>query len=178
LAVKEKLPVINERIRAEKVQVINREGQNVGILLKRDALRLAEESHLDLVLISETGNEGFPVAKIMDFGKVVYSKKKKATEAKKKQKVIKVKEIKIRPKIGDHDLQTKIKQVGQFLEEGKRVKMTLVFKGREVGNKNELGSILFEKIDSALSEFGLKSLSTESDLKLGQFWSRVYYLKT
>ena len=177
MALKEKLPLINERIRFDKLQLINHEGQNIGLVSRFDALKLAQETGLDLVLIADKGAEGFPVAKIMDFGKVLYSKKKKATEAKKKQKVIKVKEIKIRPKISEHDLQIKLKQTTQFLVEGKRVKVNLVFKGREVVNRNEIGSKLFEKIDSFFAEAGLKNLVAEQDSKMGSSWSRIYYLK-
>jgi translation initiation factor IF-3 len=174
---KENLPLINERIRHDKLQVITNEGQNLGVVSKRDALIMAQGSGLDLVLVTDKGAEGFPVAKIMDFGKVLYAKKKKAVDAKKKQKVIKVKEVKIRPKISDHDLQTKLRQAMQFFKEGKRVKITLVFKGREVATRNEFGSALFVKIDSTFANQGFNDLIMEKDLKLGQFWSRIYYLK-
>jgi len=160
------------------MQLISQDGQNLGILTKREALKLAQEADLDLVLIADRGNEGVPVAKIMDYGKLLYAKKKKTAEAKKKQKVIKVKEIKIRPKISDHDLHTKLNQSIGFLEEGNRVKITLMFKGREVANKAELGDLLFKKIDAFLTESKLKNLSTEKDVKMGQLWSRLYYLKS
>lgn len=169
---------INEKIRADKMQVITSEGQNLGIISKKEALKLAEQASLDLVIISEKGNEGLPVAKIMDYGKLLYSKKKKAADAKKKQKVIKVKEIKIRPKISDHDLHTKLNHSIDFLKEGNRVKFTLMFKGREVANKTELGEMLFNKIDTFLIEANLKNLTTEKDVKMGQIWSRLYYLKS
>lgn len=175
---KDNLPLINQAIRADRVQLINQDGQNIGVVSRRDALSLAQEAGLDLVLLSEKGAEGYPVVKIMDFGKVLYAKKKKASEAKKKQKVIKIKEIKIRPKISDHDLQIKLKQAKDFLLEGKRVKVTLVFKGREVVNRNEVGNELFAKIDSNFAQSDLKNLVTEKDMKLGLFWSRIYYLKS
>ncbi len=177
MSLKDKLPLINERIRFDKLQTINHEGQNLGVISRNEGLKIAHEVGLDLVLITEKGSEGFPVAKIMDFGKVIYAKKKKATEAKKKQKVIKVKETKIRPKISDHDLQIKIKQAIQFLQEGKRVKVNLVFKGREVANRNEMGTKLFEKIDDFFSKAELKNLSSEPDVKMGPSWSRMYFLK-
>ena len=125
------MPLINEQIRAPKVQLINHLGENVGIVNRNEALRLAEEAELDLVLLSQTGKDNVPVVKIMDCGKVLYEKKKKQAEAKKKQKVIQVKEIKIRPTIGEHDYQTKINHVMEFLHEGKHVKITIFFKGRE-----------------------------------------------
>lgn len=172
------MPLINERIRFDKLQVINNEGQNLGVISRRDALILSQEIGLDLVLIAEEGNEGAPVAKIMDHGKLLYGKKKKAADAKKKQKVIKVKEIKIRPKIGDHDLQIKLKQSVGFLSEGNRVKVTLVFKGREVANKNELSETLFGKVDAFFNDANLKNLAMERDTKPGQFLSRIYFIKS
>ena len=178
LVLKDKMPLINERIRFEKLQVINHEGQNLGVISRRDALRLSEEAGLDLVLIADSGNEGAPVAKIMDHGKLLYGKKKKAADARKKQKVIKIKEIKIRPKIGDHDLQIKLRQSVGFLSDGNRVKITLVFKGREVANKSELGEVLFGKVDAFFNDASLKNLAMEKDVKLGLFWSRIYYMKS
>lgn len=169
--------LINENIRFDRLQVISLDGVNLGVISRFEALKLAQEASLDLVLISDKGNEGFPVAKIMDFGKVLYSKKKKATEAKKKQKVIKVKEIKIRPKIGDHDLEIKLNQTLGFLKEGKRVKITLIFKGREVVNRNEAGKVLFDKISEYFNSASLQNLESEKDVSMGQMWSRIYYLK-
>ncbi len=172
-----KSPLVNEKIRVDRLQLITHDGQNIGVVSRNEALQRAREADLDLVLISEQGGEGFPVAKILDFGKILYSKKKKATEAKKKQKVIKIKEIKIRPKIGEHDLQIKLKQCIQFLAEGKRVKFTLNFKGREAATKNEVGPALFNKVDSAFKDAALKNLENEPDSKMGSTWSRIYYLK-
>src|SRR5882724_1528488 len=100
-------PLINQQIRAENVQLITQDGENVGLVSRNQALRQAEEAGLDLVLIA--AKDDVPVVKIMDFGKVLYEKKKKTIEAKKHQKVIQIKEIKMSPKIGDHDYQTKIK---------------------------------------------------------------------
>ncbi len=175
---KETLPLINDKIMAPRVQLIMSSGENVGVVPKMEALRHAAEANLDLVMIAERGNDGVPVVKIMDFGKTLYEKKKKATEAKKHQKVIQIKEIKIRPKIGAHDFQTKINQATQFLLDGKRVKITLWFRGRENTLKDEHGSILFERIEKAFSERGVsKDLVSEKDTKVGQFWSRIYYTK-
>lgn len=172
------LPLINDKIRAPFVQMITHEGENIGVVSRADALRRAEMAGLDLVLISEEGKEGTPVVKIMDFGKVLYEKKKKQTESKKHQKVIQVKEIKMSPKIGEHDYQTKIKQALQFLEEGKRVKLTLFFKGREMVTKEERGVEMFDRINKSFEAAGvLDDLVQEKDAKLGQLWSRIYYLK-
>jgi translation initiation factor IF-3 len=174
---KEKLPLINEAIKAEQVQVIASTGENVGIVSTDKALRMAENDDLDLVMITQKGKEGVPVCKVMDFGKVLYERKKKQVEAKKHQKVIQVKEIKMRPKIGDHDYQTKIKHAVQFLSEGKHVKIALFFRGRENVSKLERGSELFERIDKDLELHGLKNIVQEKESKLGQSWSRIYYLK-
>ena len=169
---------VNEKIRAPQVQLITHEGENIGIVSRFDAMKRAEAAGLDLVVISDEGREGVPVVKIMDFGKVLYEKKKKQTESKKHQKTIQVKEIKLSPKIGEHDYQTKIKQALQFLEEGKRVKVTLFFKGREMITKEERGAEMFEKVNKSFeATYSKDDLVQEKDAKLGQLWSRIYYLK-
>jgi translation initiation factor IF-3 len=176
---KEAGPLINDKIRAEQVQLITHEGENIGIVPTPKALRMAQDVGLDLIIIADQGKEGVPVAKIIDFGKASYEKKKQQTEAKKHQKVIQVKEVKLRTKIGEHDYQTKMKQVMQFLEEGKRVKITLFFlKGRESATKHIRGSELFNKIQKTFEEQDvLKNLVQEDDANAGQVWSRIYYLK-
>lgn len=176
---KENLPLVNERIRARDLQVITNDGQNLGIITRTEALRLAQEADLDLVLIADEGSEGVPVAKIMDFGKALYEKKKKQHEAKKHQKVVQVKEIKISPKISEHDYQTKMKQGVAFLQAGKHLKITLFFKGRENVVKEERGTELFDKIDKTLDEHGLlQHLAQERDAKSRNQWSRVYFMKS
>lgn len=170
--------VINEKIRAERVKLITAEGESIGVVPRFQALRMAEEAQLDLVVIAED-QDGIPIAKIMDFGKSMYKKKKKNLESKKNQRVIQIKEVKLSPKIGEHDYQTKMKQAVQFLHEGKRVKITLFFKGRENATRDERGKELFVKINQTLEELDLlKNLVQETDAQAGQFWSRIYYLKT
>ena len=169
--------LVNEQIRFPRVQLITHEGRNEGVISRSDALRMAHEAGLDLVLIADQGAEGFPVVKIMDFGKALYAKKKKQAEAKKHQKVIQVKEIKIRPKIGEHDYKTKIQQAIQFLKDGKRLKVTLMFKGRELILQAERGRELFDKIDTSFHDAGLNNVVQEKDSRMGQLWSRIYYLK-
>lgn len=181
------MPLVNERIRAHRVQLITQDGVNIGTVPRERALQMAQEAGMDLVLIVEQGNEGIPVVKIMDFGKAAYAKKKKQAEAKKHQKVIQVKEIKMAPKIGEHDFQTKINQAIQFLEEGKRVRITLVFRGREIGMKDEKGTSFFDRIDAAFEQHDLlKNLVIEQDAKgapaqptMGRMvlWTKLYYLK-
>lgn len=175
---KESMPLINQQIRADNLQLITNTGENVGIVSRGQALRQAEEAGLDLVMIAPVGKEGVPVVKIMDFGKVLYEKKKKLVEAKKHQKVIQIKEVKMNPKIGEHDYQTKVKQAVQFLKAGKRVKITLSFRGREMATKDSRGTELFDKIQKSFQEHGFTDqLVQEQDTKLGKLWSRIYYLK-
>ena len=175
---KEVGPLINEKIRAPRLQLIAEDGRNIGIVSRAEALKLAQEANLDLVLIAEEGREGVPVAKVMDFGKSLYEKKKKQHEAKKHQKVIQVKEIKMGPKIGEHDFQTKMRQAIEFLKEGKRVKLTLFFKGRENATKVERGTELFERVQGVFEAHDLlKNLGLEPDTKMGSVWSSVYFLK-
>lgn len=171
------LPMVNERIPGSKVQLINSAGENVGLVSKFEAIRMAQEEGLELVMLAERGSDGFPVAKIMDFGKALYAKKKKAAEAKKKQKVIKVKEIKIRPSIGEHDLRTKVNQSVAFLQDGMRIKLTLVFKGRETSARSEVGPLLFKRFEDMLTEAGVENIASELDAKPGMFWSKIYYIK-
>lgn len=160
------------------MQVIASTGENLGVFSRYDALLRARNEGLDLVIIAETSNQGVPVAKIMDFGKMLYAKKKKLAEAKKNQKVIKIKEIKLRPKIEEHDYQTKLNQACGFLKEGNRVKFTLVFRGREMATKNERGNAMFTKIDATLAASDAGAVEHEQDSRIGQMWSRVYYVKS
>ena len=138
---------------------------------------MAEEVGLDLVLIADQGSQGVPVAKIMDFGKALYAKKKKQAEAKKHQKTIQIKEIKMRPKIGEHDYQTKVNQAIQFLKDGKWLKVTLTFKGREAAVQQERGQEIFDKIDQAFKDAGLNNVAQDKEMRLGSLWSRMYFLK-
>jgi len=177
--IKESLPPVNHEIRAAKVQLITQDGENIGVISRGQALKMAQEADLDLVLIAEKGGESVPVVKIMDFGKTLYEKKKKQAEAKKRQKVIQIKEVKLRPKIGEHDYQTKIKRGIEFLLAGKHLKITLMFRGREIATKHERGGQLFDRIEKTFEEHEiLDKLVREKDSKAGQFWSRIYYLKS
>jgi translation initiation factor IF-3 len=173
----EKSLPINEHIRAPRVQVITAEGENVGVISRDQALRMAQAANLDLVMVTERGGEGVPIAKIVDYGKILYEKKKKQAEAKKHQKVIQIKEIKLRPKIGEHDYQTKIKQGIQFLTEGKHLKITLMFRGREMATIKERGQEMFDKIEQTFAENNLANMQFEKESKAGMNWSRIYILK-
>lgn len=125
------------------MRLINANGDMMGIVGTAEALRMAEEEGLDLVEISPNAEP--PVSKIMDAGKYKYELQKRQNEAKKKQKVIEIKEIKLRPNIGDHDYQIKLRQVRGFLEEGDKVKFTLRFRGREIAHQN-IGYELLQRV--------------------------------
>lgn len=168
---------VNEQIRSPKIQIITHTGENIGVIAREVALRMAREADLDLVQISDGGDLGYPIAKIMDFGKALYLKKKKLADSKKHQKIVQVKELKIRPKIGEHDFLTKMKQALQFLQDGKHVKVTLVFRGREIATSLQRGSELFEKMTTYFQDQGMTNLSYEKDMKAGPAWSRIYFTK-
>ena len=142
-------PRSNEDISSPDVQLIDAEGTNHGIVKTRDALEMAQTAGLDLVEISPNSNP--PVAKILDLGKFKYQAQKKAAEARKKQKVIEVKEIKLRPNIDTHDYEVKMRSVVKFLEEGDKVKVTLRFRGREMAHQ-ELGLELLNKVKGEMEE--------------------------
>lgn len=136
-------PLSNEDITSADVQLIDAEGENRGIVNTRAALAEAQEQGLDLVLISP--NAVPPVAKMLDLGRFKYAAQKKAAEARKKQKVIEVKEIQLRPNIDTHDYETKMKAMQRFLDDGDRVKVTMRFRGREMAHQ-ELGMQLLLKV--------------------------------
>jgi translation initiation factor IF-3 len=136
-------PRINREIRAREVQLIDAEGHNRGVVQTSEAQALAEEASLDLVEIVPTAEP--PVCKILDYGKYRFLEQKKAAEARKKQKIVEIKEIKLRPGIDEHDYDTKLKSMRRFFEEGDKVKVTLRFRGREMAHQ-DLGFRLLEKV--------------------------------
>ena len=138
-------------IRVPEIRLIDHEGENRGVVDPEKAIEMAEEVGLDLVEISPNAKP--PVCKIMDFGKFKYEQQKKATEAKKKQKVIEVKEVKFRPNIDTHDYDVKMRNVTKFLEGGDKVKVTLRFRGREMAHQ-EIGRELLEKIAEDIEGLG------------------------
>ncbi len=125
-------PRINNQIRSEKVRLIAADGEQLGVVSVREALLKAEEAGLDLVEISPNADP--PVCKILDYGKFKYEQQKKAAEARKKQKVVDVKEVKIRPTIEKHDYEVKLRNARRFLEEGDKVKVSMRFRGREMAH--------------------------------------------
>ena len=166
---------VNEQIRADRIMVIGDQGQQLGVLSRSQALMRAQEIGLDLVQVGE--NDGIPIAKMMDFGKFLYAKKKQLTEAKKHQKVIVVKEIKMRPNIGEQDYKTKLMQAVGFFAEGNKVKFTLQFRGREATMMNTVGPKFFERIAQDLNTQNVGSLVEEKDSRSGGFWTKVFYIK-
>jgi translation initiation factor IF-3 len=142
-------PRSNREIRIPKVQLIDAEGQNLGVVATDQALKMAEEAGLDLVEISP--NSEPPVCKILDLGKLKYANQKKAAEARKKQKIVEIKEIKMRPNIDTHDYDVKMKAMNRFFEEGDKVKVTLKFRGREMAHQ-ELGMKLLLQVKDDTQE--------------------------
>nr|WP_318246343.1 translation initiation factor IF-3 [Salipiger thiooxidans] len=138
-------------MRAPEIRLIGAEGENLGVQPPRRAMELAEQAGLDLVEISPNANP--PVCKIMDFGKFKYEQQKRESEARKKQKIIEVKEIKFRPGTDTHDYDVKMRNVLKFLENGDKVKITLRFRGREMAHQN-LGRELLERVAEDVKEVG------------------------
>jgi len=143
---------VNRGIRASQVRVIGSDGEQIGILPIEEALRIASEEAFDLVEVSPGANP--PVCKIMDFGKYKYEQTKKKQEAKRRQKTTQIKEIKVRPKTDDHDLETKVRHIAKFISKKDKVKITLVFRGREFILKEQAAQIL-EKIVTMTEEFAV-----------------------
>jgi translation initiation factor IF-3 len=140
-------PRINNQIRCDKIRLVGADGEMVGVVTVPEGLRAARDAGLDLVEVSPNAEP--PVCKILDYGKYKYEQQKKAAEARKKQKIVVIKEVKLRPGIDKHDLEVKMKAVHKFLEEGDKVKLTLRFRGREMSHQ-DIGMKLLEKIREEL----------------------------
>ncbi len=136
-------PRINQEIKVKEVRLINEDGENKGIVTLKEALELAGNAGLDLIEISPQAVP--PVCKIFDYGKYKYEQQKKKNEARKNQKVVNIKELKLRPMIDTHDYEVKIKQAKKFLEQGDKVKFTMRFKGREM-SANDMGKEVLNRI--------------------------------
>ena len=150
---------INEEIRIREVRVTGADGEQLGIMATRDALHMAEEQHLDLVEVAPKAKP--PVCRIMDFGKYRYEQQKREKEARKKQKVITIKEVKLRPNIEQHDFDVKLKNALRFVQEGNKVKVTIMFRGRELSHP-ELGKEVLTRVADQLND----SVSIERGAKL------------
>ena len=150
---------MNERIRVPEVLVIDEQGAQHGPMPTREALAMARERGLDLVEVAAAARP--PVCKLLDYGKLKYGKKKKAQEAKKKQTVVSVKEIQMRPRTEEHDLETKFRHMAEFLLRGDKVKITVMFRGREVAYAQQ-GQAMLRRIIESVKEFA----AAESQPKL------------
>jgi len=176
---KENLLKINENIEAKEVRVISSSGENLGVMSLENALSMAKVEGLDIVRVSEDSAE-IAVVKVMNFKKKLYEDKKKHSQSKKKQHEVQTKELRVSPKIGDHDLMVKIKKAIEFLIDGSRVKFVLQLKGRERSLKDTMGFDVIRKTTDSLVQSmreNNKNLSfeDESDGTFGII--RIFYLK-
>jgi translation initiation factor IF-3 len=142
-------PRMNDGIRTRTVRLINADGDNVGVVETLEALRQAQEAGLDLVEVSPDADP--PVAKILDFGKYKFQEQKKQAEARKKQKIVEIKEIKMRPSIDDHDYDVKMRAIKRFFDDGDKVKVTLRFRGREMAHQ-QLGMAVLQRVKAEVQE--------------------------
>ncbi len=143
-------PRVNDQIRAPKVRLVGRDGAQLGIVSIEDALKEAENQNLDLIEVAPQADP--PVCKVLDYGKFRYDQQKRQRESKKKQHVIANKEVRMRPGIGDHDLDTKMNQAIKFLQDGSRLKITVRFRGRELSRK-DLGATLLDRVVETLADY-------------------------
>ncbi len=144
--------MINEQVRDKEVRLIDNEGNQLGIVSSKEAQRIADEKHLDLVKIAPNAKP--PVCKIMDYGKYRFDQAKKEKEAKKKQKTVDIKELRLSPSIDTHDVQVKVRKAIEFLKNGDKVKISIRFRGREIGHSKTAVTIL-ENFANDISEFGV-----------------------
>ena len=147
---------VNREIRAEKVRVITEKGEQLGIMTSREALAKAEEAGLDLVEVSSGGNP--PVVKIVDYGKLRYNQQKKEKDSKKAQVIVKVKEVKLKPNIDDHDFETKLKKAREFVLKGNKVRLSIMFRGREMLHI-DLGQKVVDRFCEGLSDIAARESS-------------------
>jgi len=161
---------INKQIRAKEVFLIDTEGTQRGVMKTFEAIMIAEEVGLDLVEVSPNAKP--PVCKILDFGKYRYEQEKRLREAKKNQTIIKMKEIRMQPKIERHDLVTKSKFIGEFLSEGNKVKVSIRFRGRELAH-TELGKVVLDKILNELTEMGINYNIDRRPMMEGKMMSMI-----
>ena len=159
---KDKGPKSNNRINSPEVQVINSSGENLGVINTNEAIAMAKEEGLDLIEIAPNAKP--PVCKIIDMGKFKYDAQKKANKAKKKQKIVSLKEIKLRPVTETHDYDFKVKNAKKFISKGDKVKFTIRFKGRELQHSH-LGNELMNKIKEDMKDIGKVELAPKFDGK-------------
>lgn len=143
---------VNEEIRAREVRLIGQDGQQLGIMSPREALRMAQEQGLDLVEVAASAKP--PVCRLMDYGRYRYEQSKREREARKRQKIINIKEVKLRLRIEEHDFQVKLRNAVRFLEDGDKVKVTIMFRGRELSHA-DLGRKLCNKLAQEVKEIAV-----------------------
>ena len=165
------LPKVNQAISSKQIRLVDQDGQMVGIVSLQQALSAARAVSLDLVEISPTASP--PVCKILDYGKFRYESKQKAHKAKQNQKVTSIKEMRFRPNIGIGDLQTKVRNSRKFLEEGDKVKVSIMFRGREITH-TEIGIALGHKIIDAVADVGAPEQTPKME---GQFFVIMFVAK-
>jgi len=144
--------LINEQIKDKEIRVIDSNGEQIGIMPIKKALKLAQEKQLDLVKVAPQAKP--PVCRIMDYGKYKYEQSKKEKEARKKQKIINIKEIRMSPKIEEHDFQVRVRNAQRFINDGDKVKVTIRFRGREIAH-TDLGQEVLEKMAEELRDIAL-----------------------
>ncbi|TWG31485.1 translation initiation factor 3 (bIF-3) [Geobacillus sp. C56-T2] len=152
--------IINEQIRAREVRLIDQNGEQLGIKSKQEALEIAARRNLDLVLVAPNAKP--PVCRIMDYGKFRFEQQKKEKEARKKQKVINVKEVRLSPTIEEHDFNTKLRNARKFLEKGDKVKATIRFKGRAITHK-EIGQRVLDRFSEACADIAVVETAPKMD---------------
>jgi len=161
---------INEQVRVREVRLIDQDGTQHGVIETSKAFEMAQDAGLDLVEVAPQANP--PVCKIIDYGKYKFEQEKRNRESKKKQKLVKMKEIRMQPKIEKHDLEFKTKHVKEFLEEGNKVKVTIRFRGRELAH-TELGKVVLEKIMKYLEELETTYSVDRKPQMEGRFMSMI-----
>lgn len=155
-------PRINNEITVDKVRLVDENGEMKGVVSTRDAIKMAQDVGLDLVEVSPNAEP--PVCKILDYGKFKYEQQKKSAEARKKQKTVEVKEVKIRPGIEKHDYEVKMRSARRFLESGDKVKVTMRFRGREITHQ-EIGMGLLKQMIEELSDLSVVEMSPKFEGK-------------
>jgi len=154
--------MINEQIRDKEIRLIDENGEQLGIVSSKEAQKIADERKLDLVKIAPTAKP--PVCRIMDYGKYKFDQAKKEKEARKKQKTVDVKELRLSPSIDTHDVQVKVKKANEFLKDGDKVKISIRFRGREIGH-SKVGMQIMEDFAKATSELGVVDKPAEMEGK-------------
>lgn len=153
-------PRVNERIRVPRVFLIDDEGNKIGEVSTQEALAMAREKGLDLVEVAAMAHP--PVCKLTDYGKLKYEKKKRETQARKNQATVEIKEIKLRPKTDDHDMDVKVRAIRAFLEDGDKVKITVRFRGREMAHR-DIGEEQCKRLAALLQEFAVVEQAARMD---------------